>query len=38
MNLGIKEEKKLQDESEVAFQSSVARTEAKEVSLFKIIL
>lgn len=29
---GIKEEKKLQEESEVAFQSSVARTEAKEAS------
>lgn len=29
---GIKEEKKLQEEREVAFQSSVARTEAKEAS------
>lgn len=29
---GTKEEKKLQEESEVAFQSSVARTEAKEAS------
>ncbi|XP_030882064.1 zinc finger CCCH domain-containing protein 11A [Leptonychotes weddellii] len=34
---GIKEEKKLQEGSEVASQSSVIRTEAKEVSLFKII-
>lgn len=32
MNIGLKEEKKLQEESEVAFQSGVTRTEAKEVS------
>ena len=34
VNLGIKEEKKLQEESE----SSVSRTEAKKVGLFRLIL
>lgn len=38
MNIGIKEEKKLQEGSEVASQSGVTRTESKEVSLFIIIL
>lgn len=38
VNLGIKEERKLKEESVVASQSSVTRTEAKEVSLFRIIL
>lgn len=38
VNVGIKEEKKLQEGSEVASQSSVTKTEGKEVSLFKIIL
>ena len=37
MNLGIKEERKLKEESVVASQSSVTRTEAKEVSLFIIL-
>lgn len=35
MELGIKEERKLQEENEVASQSTIPRTEAKEVSLFK---
>lgn len=34
VNIGIKEEKKLQEGSEVVSQSTVTRTEAKEVSLF----
>lgn len=38
VNLGIQEEKKLQEENEVASQSGVTRTEAKEVSFFRIIL
>ena len=38
VNLGIKEEKKLQEESDVASQSSVSRAEAKKVGLFRLIL
>lgn len=39
VNAGIKEEKKLQEGSEGSVsQSTVTRTEAKEVSLFQIVL
>lgn len=34
----MKEEKKLQEGSEVASQTSASRTEANEVSTFKIVL
>jgi hypothetical protein len=33
VNIGVKEEKKLQEGSEVASQSSVSRTETNEVSI-----